>query len=468
VAILCISAFAMTNLQTTLPIFEIVIFIAERFPHVVAAVFVGFMVVKPSLRKWVILTPFMAFFAVLGLVMWESNDLAKRQGYDMTLPTMRQALEGYIETGEGDMNEIIEGKKYPPVFGGIEVGRYLKAQLGSSIFHGTEQDAAYLPEAYNKGDDWFEATLGEPMVYTSAIYTGPNETMWSAQLNKLEYIAHALGVKKGDKAMDIGAGWGRLSNHLASKGADVTGVLMASDQQAYAQRMTKKLGQDSTVNILLKNFFHLGEEHKGKYNVISAVEMAEHVGIRNYHKFLRKVYELLADDGTFYIQVAGLQRGYSEHSNHYADLVWGMFMDEHVFPGADASCPMGWVITKLEQAGFEVQASHNLGNHYSQTLFHWLQVWESRKAEIVKVYGERSFRRWQVFLAWSVQISRRGSSTVQFITVTKAGHEKARIAAQNRLAPGNYKLPAHTPHGPGGGADWAAKFTTDKHTFTAA
>ena len=28
--------------------------------------------------------------------------------------------------------------------------------------------------------------------------------------------------------------------------------------------------------------------------------------------------------------------------------------DEHVFPGADASCPMGWVVTHLEQAGFEV------------------------------------------------------------------------------------------------------------------
>merc|ERR1719359_288060 len=139
------------------------------------------------------------------------------------------------------------------------MGRYLKAQLAGSLFHNTNQDAAYLPEAYNKGDDWFEATLGEPMVYTSAIYTGPNETMWSAQLNKLEFIAHALGVKKGDNALDIGAGWGRLSNHLASKGANVTGVLMASDQQQYAQRMTKKLKNDKKVKIILKNFFDLEE-----------------------------------------------------------------------------------------------------------------------------------------------------------------------------------------------------------------
>merc|ERR1712187_436553 len=112
---------------------------------------------------------------------------------------------------------------------------------------GPDPDSSYLPEAYNKGDDWFEATLGEPMIYTGAIYSGPNETMWSAQLNKLEFIAHALGVKPGDKALEIGCGWGRLSNHLASKGADVTGVTMSTDQLGYAQKMTKELGNTGKV-----------------------------------------------------------------------------------------------------------------------------------------------------------------------------------------------------------------------------
>jgi cyclopropane fatty-acyl-phospholipid synthase-like methyltransferase len=186
----------------------------------------------------------------------------------------------------------------------IELNRYLRSQLTGTWFHNTDQDASYLPEAYNKGDDWFEATLGEPMVYTSAIYQGANETMWSAQLNKLEFIAHALGVKPGDKALEIGAGWGRLANHLASKGADVTGVVMASDQQKYAQGMSKKLG-NKNVEIKLKNFFDLENPPKS-FNVISAVEMAEHVGIRNYHTFLRKVHSLLADDGTFYIQASPL------------------------------------------------------------------------------------------------------------------------------------------------------------------
>merc|ERR1719487_1353341 len=239
---------------------------------------------------------------------------------------------------------------------------------------------------------------------------------------------------------------------MASKGADVLGVTMSTDQQAYGRRMAKKLNQEDKVNITLVNFFDLRLPPKS-LNVITSVEMAEHVGIRNYNKFLTKVHSLLADDGTFYLQVAGLPRGYGLNYNHYEDIVWGMFMDEHVFPGADASCPMGWVVTKLEQAGFEVQNVHNLGNHYSKTLYHWLQTWEAKKDTIVKAYGERSWRRWRVFLAWSVRTARRGGSTVQFITATKFGSEGARIAAQDRLFPGSFKLPPQTPRGPGGGPE---------------
>merc|ERR1740121_302264 len=368
----------------------------------------------------------------------------------MTQVSLREALNVYIATGEGDLEDILTGKKHAPVFGMPELKRYLTTWLWGSLFHDTNQDADYLPEAYNKGDDWFEATLGEPMVYTGAIYTGTNETMWSAQLKKLDFIAHALGVKPGDKAMDIGAGWGRLSNHLASKGANVTGVLMASDQKAYADRMSNKVGNSDKVNIRLQNFFDLDVAPK-TFDVISSVEMAEHVGIRNYNKFLTKVHSLLADDGTFYLQVAGLPRGYAKGYNNYQELVWGMFMDEHVFPGADASCPMGWVLTHLEQAGFEVQNVHNLGSHYSKTLHHWQLMWEKKKDTVVKAYGERSWRRWRVFLAWSVRIARRGGSTVQFITATKSGNEAARVATQKRLAPGSFQLPPWTAHGPGGG-----------------
>merc|ERR1719160_1670386 len=383
---------------------------------------------------------------ILGLII-ESRLLAADDGFDMSLPSRREALETYIYTGKGDAHEIIEGNKYPPVFGYWELRRLVLTLLPMALTHNVDtHNEADVPVAYNKGDDWFESTLGDPMVYTSAIYLGKDDSIWQGQVHKLNYILDSAMVKPGDKVLDIGCGWGRLLDWYARAGAHATGITLSTDQQQYGRKLNAVHGDK--VNIILDNFM-TREIAPKSFNVISAVEMAEHVGIRNYNSFLKRVYSLLDDDGTLYFQVAGLRRGYGEY-NPFEEHVWGLFMDEHVFPGADASCPLGWVTTHLERAGFEVQSVHNMGAHYSKTLYHWQQTWESKEAEITKAYGARSYRRWRVFLAWSVRIARRGGSTVNFITATKSGQEKARIAAQDRLAPGIYQLPEPTKC-PGGG-----------------
>lgn len=40
-------------------------------------------------------------------------------------------------------------------------------------------------------------------------------------------------------------------------------------------------------------------------------------------------------------------------------------MNKYVFPGADASCALNWVIGRLENAGFEVTNVDVLGVHCS-------------------------------------------------------------------------------------------------------
>lgn len=142
------------------------------------------------------------------------------------------------------------------------------------------------------------------------------------------------------------------------------------------------------------------------------------------------VHSLLEDNGVFYFQVAGLRRAW-----RYEDLVWGLFMGENVFPGADASCPLGWVTSQIERAGFEIQRVHNMGSHYSRTLAHWLDEWRSNKEYIEKKYGPQAYRRWEVFLAWSVRVARQGSSTLFMLTLTKAGEEARRLETQAHIVP---------------------------------
>ena len=47
-----------------------------------------------------------------------------------------------------------------------------------------------------------------------------------------------------------------------------------------------------------------------RYNKISCIEMAEHVGVMNFLKFLEQVRDLLEDDGIFLLQIAGLRRAF--------------------------------------------------------------------------------------------------------------------------------------------------------------
>jgi sphingolipid C9-methyltransferase len=103
-------------------------------------------------------------------------------------------------------------------------------------------------------------------------------------------------------------------------------------------------------------------------------------------------------------------------------------MNKYVFPGADASCSLGWVIGKvcrvllpasssfnssfifkLEGAGFEIKNIDVLGVHYSATIYRWYKNWISNKDSILAKYGDRWFRVWSFFLAYSVITSRQVS-----------------------------------------------------------
>jgi len=360
------------------------------------------------------------------------QDYGSHHNYDPSLPSVRVALEDYIETGEGSADEIIESGKYKPAFGWLEFRYLLKDLMRHTFLHSNTHNEDNIDEGYNKGNEWFEATLGEPMVYTSGIYENGDEDLMTAQLHKLDYVANAIDLQPGENVLDIGCGWGRLAKVFAEKyKANVWGVSLSKDQIAWAYA---NLNLPSNVKLMFQNAMTMKERTDlpdgGTFDKITSLEMAEHVGIRRYQEFLTAVRSMLKDKGTFYIQVAGLRRWF-----HYEDLVWGLFMGEHVFPGADASCPLGWVTTQLERAGFEVQRTQNLGTHYSRTLGQWLEEWIKDKDNLQKTYGEVAWRRWEVFLRWSVRVARQGSSTVFMITATKADDEPARIDAQKRLSP---------------------------------
>ena len=251
-------------------------------------------------------------------------------------------------------------------------------------------DEEQVRDHYDRGDDFYGWFLGPRMIYTSGIISDINkeETLEQLQDNKLGVVCQKIGLKGGESLLDIGCGWGTLAKYASTNyGAHTTGVTLGRNQTAWGNNALRKAGiEESQSRILCMDYRDIPVP-SGGYNKITCLEMAEHVGVKYFSTFLKQVYDMLDDDGVFFLQIAGIRKCWQ-----YEDLIWGLFMNKYIFPGADASTPLGWFVDKLEGAGFEIKGIDTIGVHYSATLWRWYRNWMANKEKIEAKYGNRWFR----------------------------------------------------------------------------
>jgi len=299
-----------------------------------------------------------------------------------------------------------------------ELIRFILAQLfpwESSSNKSIEATAHEIADHYDRGNDFFNAFLGPKMIYTSAFYQGLDQTLEQAQDNKLNMLCEKVNLKPGMTFLDIGCGWGTLVRWAASKfKAKATGVTLSAEGAAWCRAQAAADGlTPEQCEILNCDYREIPDDRK--FDAISAVEMAEHVGIANFGLFLHNVRTMLKDDGLFYMQVAGLRKG-----SNWQDTQWGLFMSRYIFPGADASTPLYWYVKQLELAGFEVHSVETVGRHYSHTLHAWYDNWMKNKdTPTLAAYPDRLKRLWEIFLAWSTIAAGIGSATCYQIVAHK-------------------------------------------------
>ncbi|OYV27273.1 MAG: cyclopropane-fatty-acyl-phospholipid synthase, partial [Parcubacteria group bacterium 20-58-5] len=91
---------------------------------------------------------------------------------------------------------------------------------------------------YDLGNDLYEAMLDKRMVYTCGYWSGDPRatTLDDAQEAKLDLVCKKIGLKKGDRILDIGCGWGSFAKFAAEKyGASVVGITVSKEQAVLAQ-----------------------------------------------------------------------------------------------------------------------------------------------------------------------------------------------------------------------------------------
>ncbi|KIH90165.1 hypothetical protein SPBR_00408 [Sporothrix brasiliensis 5110] len=302
---------------------------------------------------------------------------------------------------------------------------FLFGMIPELLLHTKSQDEEQVRDHYDRGDDFYAWFLGPRMIYTSGVISDPTieESLEQLQDNKLAIVCEKINLQKGDALLDIGCGWGTLARFASvNYGANVTGITLGRNQTAWGNRALREVGIPEEQSKILCMDYREIPVPEGKYKKITCLEMAEHVGVRHFGGFARQVRDMLDDDGVFFLQIAGLRKFWQ-----FEDFTWGLFMNKYVFPGADASTPLGWVVDQLEGAGFEIKDIDTIGVHYSATLWRWYRNWLGNRDKIEAKYGKRWFRIWEFFLAYSTIASRQGSATCFQIVLVKNINSTHRI-----------------------------------------
>ncbi|MFD5144025.1 class I SAM-dependent methyltransferase [Streptomyces sp. NPDC058401] len=283
-----------------------------------------------------------------------------------------------------------------------------RARLGGRL-HSTSRDRAAISHHYDLSNEFYAVLLDRTMAYSCAYWTRPADASYGlaeAQADKLELICGKLGLRAGDRLLDVGCGWGSLTVHAAREHkVRVTAVTLSAAQREFVTARAAAEGVADLVDVQLRHWRHLDG---GGYDAAAAVEMGEHVGDAEYPLFASMLHGALRPEGRLLIQQ--MSRGAHAPGG-------GPFIETYIAPDMHMR-PLGRTADLLESAGLEVRHVESLREHYATTIDAWRATIEGRWGDIEDLVGETTGRVWRLYLAGaSLAFSERRMGVDQFLAV---------------------------------------------------
>ena len=258
---------------------------------------------------------------------------------------------------------------------------------------------------YDLTVDFYRLFLDDDLQYSCAYFETPQATLEQAQVAKKQRLIDKLALSPGQRALDIGCGWGGLGLSLAEAGASVVGVTLSTEQHRTANARAAQRGLSDRADFRLQDYRDLS----GPFDRIVSVGMFEHVGAPNYQEYFDTVARLLTDDGVAVIHSIG-RKGPPGRTQPW--------IRKHIFPGGYIPA-LSEVLPAVERAGLWVTDMEVLRLHYAETLNAWRERFLARRAEALAMYDERFCRMWDFYLAISETAFREMGQMVFQLQLTK-------------------------------------------------
>ena len=240
---------------------------------------------------------------------------------------------------------------------------------------------------YDIGNDFYKIWLDDTLSYSCAYFKNENESLYNAQMNKINHILKKLNLSEGLTLLDIGCGWGGLLIEAAKQyKVKGLGITLSQEQYKKFKERIKKENLEDLLEVRMMDYREL-EKSGLSFDRIVSVGMLEHVGRSNYDLFFENINAVLKKGGLFLLHyISGLKESEGD--------AW---IKKYIFPGG--------VIPSFREI-IEISADYNyhtidvesLRLHYTKTLLHWAKNFDDNIDEVKKMFDEKFIRMWRMYL----------------------------------------------------------------------
>ena len=335
--------------------------------------------------------------------------------FNKSIPKTKLLTSTSLALGEAYMDKDleIEGDLYYALdhFLG-QLGKFstdenaLKKIMHSSVSKKNQEKE--VTSHYDIGNDFYRLWLDETMSYSCGYFRHPDDTLYQAQVNKVDYILEKLNLKEGMTLLDIGCGWGFLLIEAAKKyKIKGVGITLSHEQCKEFERRIEEEGLQDQLKVELMDYRDLPKSGYTFDRVVS-VGMVEHVGRANYQLFNDCVKAVLKDGGTFLLHFI------SALKEHTGDP----WIKKYIFPGGTVPS-LREMVSCMAEDDFHIMDIENLRLHYNKTLLCWADNFHRHMEEEKKMFDERFLRMWDLYLNACAATFHNGIIDIHQIVATK-------------------------------------------------
>ncbi|WP_437568184.1 class I SAM-dependent methyltransferase [Sorangium sp. So ce542] len=250
---------------------------------------------------------------------------------------------------------------------------------------------------YGLGNDFYPLYLDRRLQTSCGYFRSPGEALDDAQAHKISVVARKLALRRGQRLLDLGCGWGHLMFHAAETyGVQCLGITLCENQARYIREQAA--ARRLPVEVRVMGCEDL--EGEPRWDRLVSLGSMCHAGARRIEVFYDRVKALLAEGG-----VCLLESVTREQESPRTDP----FVQKHIFPGYWPPSVQG-MAARAAARGLDVLDAENLRRHSALTARCWRRNFLDNREKIERITGfDGAFlRTWEFYLACAAAAFRSG------------------------------------------------------------